>query len=201
MNPKIGKYVNRQKLLEAIVYFSKGIKNPTKMMMYKLLAELDFRHFEETGMPVTNLEYVAWKRGPVPKGLHEEITEGEQLILPKDFSDSLGCEKSEIETESGQKIRMFLFRHKRKPNLKVFSPRQQRILKEVAEIYKYATATEASKASHEPGKPWTKTIKKYGREGDVIDYTDQLTEKSPVSKQEATEMMEEMRAFLSNYHQ
>ena len=188
----------RQKLIEAMVYFAKKVKNPTKMMMYKLLAELDFRHFEQTGLPVTNLEYEAWRLGPVPKSLDKEITADDDIELPDDLAEALDCEKGEWETREGEKKPKFVFHAKRAPNLKVFSPRQQKVLKEVADIYRYATATQASKASHEKDMPWTKTIIKKG-EGAVIDYLDQLTNKSPVSKEEAREMMEEIVAFQKTY--
>lgn len=189
----------RRKLIEAMVYFAKHVKNPTKTMMYKLLAELDFRHFEQTGLPVTNLAYEAWKRGPVPKSLDTEITVDNDVELPADLAEALDCEKGEWDTKDGEKKPRFVFHSKRAPNLKVFSPRQQKILKEVAEIYQYSTASQASQASHEREMPWAKTVKEKG-EGAVIDYLDQLTTKSPVSKEEAREMMEEILAFQKTYN-
>src|SRR5206468_8913930 len=109
----------RQKLIEAMVYFAKHVQNPTKTMMYKLLAELDFRHFEQTGMPVTNLEYEAWRLGPVPKSLDHEITERDDVELPDDLAEALDCEKGEWETKDGEKKSKFVFHPKRAPNLKI----------------------------------------------------------------------------------
>jgi uncharacterized phage-associated protein len=40
----------------------------------KLLYFLDFIHFKQTGKCVTGLDYYAWKRGPVPKKLFDEIS-------------------------------------------------------------------------------------------------------------------------------
>jgi uncharacterized phage-associated protein len=185
----------RKKLLEAIIFFSKEVRNPTKMMMYKLLAELDFRHFEEKGYPVTDLEYVAWKMGPVPAKLDRELSHNKDVVIPDDFTDSLACEKYEFEKRDGSTAHGFKFRAKRKPDLSVFSPREQRILIEVAEIYRHATATEASKASHEKDKPWIKTP-----EGHVIDLVETIKLKAPISKEEAREMMRERAAFHRTYH-
>lgn len=185
----------RKKLLEAIVFFSREVKNPTKMMMYKLLAELDFRHFEEKGYPVTNLEYVAWPMGPVPKKLDTEISIKKDVVLPEDFVGSLSCEKYEFEKKDGSTAHGFKFRAKRKPDLTVFSPREQRILKEVAEIYETATATEASKASHEKDKPWVRTPA-----GEVIDMVETIKLKASITKEEAREIMQEIAAFHRTYH-
>jgi hypothetical protein len=46
--------------------------------------------------------------------------------------------------------------------------------------------------------PWTRTVIEKG-EGAIIDYLDQLTDKSHVSKEEAREMMEEIVAFQKTY--
>lgn len=184
----------RKKLLEAIIFFTK-VKNPTKMMIYKLLAELDFRHFEEKGYPVTNLEYVAWPMGPVPKGLDNEISNEKEIVLPKDFEGSLYCEKYEFEKSDGSIAYGFKFRAKRKPDLSVFSPREQRIMKEVAEIYKTATATDASRASHEIDKPWVKTPP-----GKIIDMVETIKLKAAITKEEVREIMQEIAAFYKTYH-
>lgn len=164
-------------------------------MMYKLLAELDFRHFEEKGYPVTNLEYEAWPKGPVPRKLDNEISKNKDVVLPEDFADSLSCEKYEFEKTDGSSAHGFKFRAKRKPDISVFSLREQRILKEVAEIYKTATATDASKASHEKDKPWVKTPA-----GKVIDMVETIKLKAPITKEEAREIMREIAAFHRTYH-
>jgi len=192
---------NRQRLIEALVFFGQTVKYPSKMMIYKLLAEVDFRHFKATGVPVTHLQYEAWKRGPVPSELHREISAPkEDIVLPVDMASALSIEKVDCGTaDDGSKKIMFLFHPKRKANLKVFSPRQQEILRQVVEIYKTATPTEASRASHEPGTPWAETVGRHRREGDIIDYLDFIEKSTPVSKEEAREMIDELRAFDKNY--
>lgn len=190
----------RQKLLEAIVFFSqKGkIRNPSKMMIFKLLAEIDFRHFEETGLPITNLKHNAYPKGPVADSFFNEITEGKDIVLPKDFEDSVSITKTQFEDENGKLHEGFKFIAKRKPNLDIFSPRQIKIMDDVAFIYKIATATEASKASHEPGKPWTKTVESKGK-GAIIDYIEVIPVKKPLTIEIAKEMMRERDALIYNY--
>jgi uncharacterized phage-associated protein len=155
MNPT-DKY--RKKLLEALVFFVKKLKRPTKTVMFKLLAELDFRHFAQTGLTVTNLEYEVWKYGPVPRTLYNEITQKGKVAIPEDFEKALSYEKKEyIDTSDEERVE-FKFHSKRNPDLSVFSPRQIKIMEEMADIYKYAGATISSKASHERDKPWFKAI-------------------------------------------
>lgn len=167
------------------------------MMMYKLLAEADFMHFQQTGLPITDLEYRAYPWGPLPEKLHNEITRETDLVIPEDFSDSLASIPFEYEDTTGKLRKGFMYAAKRNPDLKVFSPRQQRILELIAEIYRDATPTEASKASHEPGKPWTKTIKMKG-EKEVIDMVETVDLNAPITKDIARDRLRERNAFLYN---
>jgi uncharacterized phage-associated protein len=80
----------RQKMLEAIIFFARSTKDCGKTKLIKLLFLLDFEHFRETGRSVTGLDYYAWKMGPVPVQLYNELED------PKDdFRTSIGltCKK------------------------------------------------------------------------------------------------------------
>ena len=188
----------RKRLLEAMVFFAQKLKHPNKTVIFKVLAELDFKHFERTGIPVTNMEYEAWERGPVPRELYQEITREKDLVVPEDFKSALSCAKKQYVTKSGEPGVEFTFHNKRKADLSVFSPRQIEIMEDVAFAYKFANATISSHASHEMDKPWYKAVKKYGREGVVIKYLDQLTADSPVSAERAIEMRGESKALKQN---
>jgi uncharacterized phage-associated protein len=63
---------NRQKLIQAAVYFASNTAGCGKVKLFKLLYLLDFEHFRQTGQSVTGLDYVAWKLGPVPVELAQE---------------------------------------------------------------------------------------------------------------------------------
>ncbi len=63
---------DREKLVNAIIFFSRNTKYCGKTKLFKLLYLLDFHHFRETGRGVTGLEYHAWKNGPVPFALVQE---------------------------------------------------------------------------------------------------------------------------------
>ncbi len=65
-------YRNREKLINAIVYFAANTRHCGKVKLFKLLYLLDFAHFRQTGRSVTGLDYRAWKMGPVPLELMQE---------------------------------------------------------------------------------------------------------------------------------
>jgi uncharacterized phage-associated protein len=63
---------DRQKLIQAAVFFASNTEGCGKVKLFKLLYLLDFAHFRATGRSVTGLDYVAWKLGPVPVELAQE---------------------------------------------------------------------------------------------------------------------------------
>src|SRR5690348_5138749 len=71
----------REKLLQAIVFFSKHTKHCHTLKLFKLLNLLDLEHFRQTGRTVTGLKYYAWQQGPVPAELWHEIAKHPQRDL------------------------------------------------------------------------------------------------------------------------
>jgi uncharacterized phage-associated protein len=63
---------NREKLINAIIFFASNTEHCSKVKLFKLLYLLDFAHFRETGRSVTGLDYRALKMGPVPLELMQE---------------------------------------------------------------------------------------------------------------------------------
>jgi len=166
-------YINKEKLINSILYFTKKVKYPGKTKICKLLFNLDFIHFKETGKSVTGLDYYAWERGPVPKSLFYKISED---IVSEEFQPY-------IEVIKREKLHEIF--SKKKPDLSVFSKREKRILEEVAEIYKYAKAEEMTEISHLKEKPWYTTLKSKGEK--KIDYMLAIDDTvESISKEEAT---------------
>jgi len=62
----------RERLINAIIYFAANTQHCGKIKLIKLLYLLDFEHFRQTGRSVTGLDYQAWKLGPVPLSLFQE---------------------------------------------------------------------------------------------------------------------------------
>lgn len=66
----------REKLIEAVAFFAANVRKLGKTKLFKLLYFLDFQHYRDTGRSVTGLHYSAWKMGPVPVSLFEELEPG-----------------------------------------------------------------------------------------------------------------------------
>ena len=64
LNDKIG---------NILIYFADHIKSLSLMKAIKLLYILDETAMKEIGVPMTWFEYKAWKHGPVPEELHNEL--------------------------------------------------------------------------------------------------------------------------------
>lgn len=182
----------RKKLLNAILYFASKVKNPSKVKIFKLLYFLDFKHFKETGRSVTNLDYYALDFGPVPLEFYEEVKDNN---LPEDFSKALSLVPFASE-ESGKKGAMFC--SKTKADLSVFSPREQRIMTELVDIFKDVDAKLISDVSHFKNHPWDKTRKEKGF-NKPIDYTLAIDKEATVTLEDAVEQLREREEMLRNF--
>lgn len=183
--------VYREKLLNAILFFAKKVKHPSRVKIFKLLYFLDFLHFKQTGRPVTNQDYYAWKYGPVPKDLWEELKSGK---VPEDFKPYLTIEPYTMEPDR----QGFNFKAKKSPDLSVFTPREREILEKLEFIFKEATPTQLSEISHLPKEPWDKTIKEKG-EWALIDYLLAVDNEAPISEEEAKEIQKEREEIFKNF--
>lgn len=183
----------REKLLNAILYFCKHTQKTSKLKIFKLLFFLDFTHFKETGKSVTNLNYYAWEHGPIPKDFFVELKEAQGP--PQDFKKFLTIYgfTSDFNNKSGE-----LFGAKTGPNMRVFSPREQRIIKELCYIYKDLDAQDMSEITHLKNTPWDQTKKTKGLH-QPIDYLLALDEDAKISKEEAIEALESRKEMLESF--
>lgn len=181
----------REKLLNAILYFSNNVSKPTKIKIFKLLYFLDFEHFYQTGKSVTTLEYFAFERGPVPRTLYKEI---ENNDIPRDFQNHFEIEQ--IETKSGNLGNLFYSKHE--PDLSVFSPREKKIMFKLANYYKDFNADDMSEESHLKNHPWDITIREKG-ENTRIDYKLVLDNNSKINPAWVTQINNEREEVLNNF--
>lgn len=72
--------VNNEKLGNVLVYLSSEIPDLTLTKALKLIYLLDERSISESGVPITWLDYNAWKMGPVPRVLYEELRFGKPEV-------------------------------------------------------------------------------------------------------------------------
>ena len=152
------------RIYNACIYFIKNTKYCGKTKLFKLLYELDFKHFELTGSSVTGQIYKAFDYGPVPYILLNEIENKSEL-----FKAYLSI----IKQDNFNK-----FKTKRKFDESVFTKRQLKLLKEIAYIFRDATAQMMTKNSHVKNRPWDITLKKKGKYQE-IDYFLALSNQSP----------------------
>lgn len=150
----------REKLIQAINYFSRNTKNCGKTKLFKLLYFLDFEHFKETGRSVTGMDYYAWAMGPVPTALFNEIKNpGEDLSNAFSF-----------ESRSTAKGEMLIITPKIEFSNKHFSKREIRIMSNLAKEYENSRAKEMIEETHLENLPWHKVYHEQGRPQAEIPY-------------------------------
>jgi uncharacterized phage-associated protein len=176
----------REKLVNAIIFFAKNTNLCGKTKLLKLLYYLDFWHFRETGESVTGLDYSAWKFGPVPTSLYNELSE-------KMKSDLENAVKVVTKNQFQQII------PKKNFNLTYFTRREKRLLNKVAEIFKTTKAEDMIESTHMKNMPWYKTLKEKG-EYQHIDYFLSIDD-SPdsISAEDALDRVTERKEMYDNF--
>lgn len=153
---------DREKLINAIVYFLNETKHCHTLKLFKLLNFADFEHFRQAGRTITGLAYRALPKGPVPTALFEEIKRGGG----KDLKTAVGLYevKDDLTDE--------LLRRDLKPRVafdkKWFSKRELEILERVAFFFKEMKAEDMSEFSHGTKKPWSSVYKEGKGTGHLI---------------------------------
>lgn len=183
--------IYRKKLLNSVLFFAKNTKYLNLTKLLKLLYFLDFTHFKQTGYPSIGLEYYAFEWGPVPKDFWSEIKDGN---VPEDFEGKLSLilKTDEFDVKKGIEIRAI-----ESPDLTIFTPREIKILKYLADIFRDARGKDMSEVSHLPKQPWDITRKKSGK-NQLIDYLLCIDEKSGVSLDDARESLKEHFEAIHN---
>jgi uncharacterized phage-associated protein len=152
---------NREKLLNAIVYFSKHTSLCGITKLFKLLYFLDFEHYKQTGRSVTGLDYFAWKMGPVPVDLYEEIP-----IPEPDLAEKVKI--TPVKTKYNNP--MFLIEAKGEFDPSNFTRRELEILQRLAERYDLSNADEMIEATHVETLPWHQVYNVEQRRRGAIPY-------------------------------
>lgn len=143
----------REKLLQAIVFFAWNTKNCSKTKLLKLLFLLDFEHFKLTGRSVTGLRYSALPLGPVPTTVYAE------LDAPADDFAAAVEQRSETFFGWGRKLIV----PKRDFDSSNFTRRELKLLRELSERYQDQTAKDMVDVVHAENGVWDRVWK--GGEG------------------------------------
>lgn len=136
----------REKLINAAVFFAENTHYCGKIKLIKLLYLLDFEHFRQTGHNVTGMEYRALKMGPVPMELFEEW----DALLP-DFSAAVDIVPVKVIDHTREQVvpkRPFDDRH--------FTRREIRLMSELAAKYRDEFCRPLINFTHAELSPWAK---------------------------------------------
>ena len=186
--------IYRQKLINAVLFFAKETRHANMTKLMKLLNFFEFEHFNQTGYPSIGLEYFAFEQGPVPKKFWLEVKEG---IVPDDLKDKVVIHLKTGEYNNRKEME-FIGRANAQVDFSIFTPREKKILENLAFIYKDATAKTMSEISHEANKPWEITKRDKGLNA-RIDYLLALNADSPIDREEAKENLHDLFYFLKAF--
>ena len=135
---------NREKLINAAIYFAVNTRHCGKIKLIKLLYLLDFEHYRQTGIPVTGLEYRAMKMGPVPMALFEEWE-----ALEPDFAEAV-----EIVPEPVINYVREAVQPKRDFDDSRFTRRELRLMSDLAERFRLDYSKPMINVTHAERGPW-----------------------------------------------
>ena len=188
-----GMSIYRKKLLNAVLFFARNTKYLNLTKISKLLYFLDFTHLKQTGYPSIGLDYYAFERGPVPRDFWAEIKDCD---VPEDFIGEFALLlKTDDFVPSYKEIEI---RAIKKPDLSVFSPRELKILEELAFIFKEARGKDISEVTHLPRHPWEITINMAGK-NKLIDYMLSIDEESEIDPADAKESLKDYFETQRNF--
>jgi len=179
--------LQREKLLQAIVFFVKNTRACHKLKLFKLLFFLDFKIYRETGLTVTGLQYFAWPMGPVPNRLFDEFR------APRADMTAVVSVRTTTEDDPGFGKRLIIT-PRMAFNDGCFTNRELEEMKRLAEIFRDADSDQMSDASHFPGQPWRQVYKIEGKHQGLIAYKLALDSKpGSITEEQAEQIDEEAR--------
>jgi uncharacterized phage-associated protein len=178
----------REKLLDAIIFFTTRTKKCYKTKLFKLLFLLDFRIYRETGKSVTGLQYFAWPQGPVPRELYEEFDSPKQ-----DLKTAVLLRKADLADPDEHDLGL-QFIPRTAFDQSLFTARELRTMERLAEIYRDAKASEMVEVTHLAGQPWHQIFEVEKRPQASIPYELALDSKpDSITREQAELIAEEAR--------
>ena len=160
---------NRQKIINAIVYFAANTQNCGKVKLFKLLYLLDFAHFRETGRSVTGLDYHAWKMGPVPFDLMQEWDN-----LESDLALAVDIVPEKVIDYIRERVVP-----KARFDDSAFSPRELRLMNDLATRFRDELTKPLVGFTHEDRGPWDKIWDDGRGNNERIPYTLAIADTDP----------------------
>jgi uncharacterized phage-associated protein len=134
----------REKLINVIIFFARNSRYFGKTKLCKLLYFLDFEHFRETGRSVTGLDYYAWKNGPVPVELYQEV----------DMPEPDLAERVRFTEKPTRRGPMLTVEPVSEFDASLFSKRECRLMESLANEYRDTLAEDMIETTHLENQPW-----------------------------------------------
>lgn len=159
----------REKLINAIIYFAQHTKHLGKIKLFKLLYLLDFEHYRSTGRSVTGLKYHAWPLGPVPLSLAQEWEE-----LQPDMAACVSIQPEKIIDYYRETVvanAPFDDSH--------FSKREMRIMADIAGRYRDELSYKMIDVTHAENGAWATVWQDGAGRDKPIDYTLAIADDAP----------------------
>jgi len=184
--------IQREKLLNAMIFFTKNTRSCHKLKLFKLLCLLDFEIFQRTGKTTTGLSYFAWPMGPVPKDLFEELKAPHADMT----SALLIAPMAELDPDFGGTA--LVFKPRRAFDDGCFTPRELAAMTHLAEVYFTATGKQMTDVTHARGTLWHQIYEIEKRPQALIPFERALDGKpNSVTKEQAEQIAEEERELAA----
>jgi uncharacterized phage-associated protein len=136
----------REKLINAVVFFASHTRHCGKVKLFKLLYLTDFSHFRQTGCSVTGVDYLAWKMGPVPLDLMQEWDQ-----LEPDMAHAIDIVPEKVFDHTRESVQ---------PKVpfddSLFTKRELRIMVELADRFRDELTKPLINFTHAERGPWDK---------------------------------------------
>lgn len=180
--------LNRNRLVNSVVFFAGNVRFCGKIKLFKLLYLLDFEHFRQTGKSVTGVEYQAWKFGPVPIELMEEWEE-----MDEDLARVIHIEPQKVIDHTRFNVVV-------NPGVQFdpddFTPRQLRIMEELVARFHEDYSGKMIDVTHEQNGAWDKVWQNGEGAHKVIPYELAVSDDIP-EREELLAVAHERAMYLS----
>jgi len=180
----------REKLLNALIFFSDQVLYPGKTKLFKLLNYLDFLHYQKTGRSVTGLQYNAWERGPVPEELYNEWKHPQQDFIQHFI-------KKNIDFQNGYQRQVL--KPRKQFDATYFSPFELSIMECLAKQHFKENANDMSESSHFETGPWHEVYEVQQKPSEVIPYELTLLRRGNEEDQKVLDLAKEREELMSHY--
>jgi uncharacterized phage-associated protein len=158
---------DRERLINAIIYFAKNTKHCGITKLMKLLFLLDFDHFKLTGRSVTGQDYFAYPMGPVPGEIHDELSSE----LAEDLAKAVTIVPEQMYDHKRLTVTAV-----REFDPSLFSNRELRLLESISSTYREHLSKQMVDVTHAENGVWDQVYAKGAGERSRIPYELSLPE-------------------------